>query len=112
MAKEVYMPALGMNQETGTLLRWLKAEGEAVTKGEPLMEVATDKTDVEIEAPVSGILRNVTAKEGDEVPVGQVIALIAKPDEVVADRAQSASAQTTAPSNAASKPPAPASAAS
>ncbi len=83
MAKEVYMPALGMNQETGTLLRWLKAEGEVVTKGEPLMEVATDKTDVEIEAPVSGILRNVTAKEGDEVPVGQVIALIAKPDEVV-----------------------------
>ena len=44
MAKEVYMPALGMNQETGTLLRWFKTEGEAVTKGEPLMEVATDKT--------------------------------------------------------------------
>lgn len=84
MAKEVYMPALGMNQETGTLLRWLKAEGENVTKGEPLMEVATDKTDVEIEAPASGVLRNVTAAEGDEVPVGQVIAVIAGADEVVA----------------------------
>jgi pyruvate dehydrogenase E2 component (dihydrolipoamide acetyltransferase) len=84
MAKEVYMPALGMNQETGTLLRWLKQEGDTVTKGEPLMEVATDKTDVEIEASVSGILRNVTAQEGDEIPVGQVIALIAKPGEVIA----------------------------
>jgi pyruvate dehydrogenase E2 component (dihydrolipoamide acetyltransferase) len=83
MAKEVYMPALGMNQETGTLLRWLKAEGDSVTKGEPLMEIATDKTDVEIEASASGILRNVTAKEGDEIPVGHVIALIAAPDEVI-----------------------------
>lgn len=77
------MPALGMAQESGTLLRWLKAEGETVTKGEPLMEIATDKTDVEIEAPASGVLRNVTAREGDEIPVGQVIALIAGPDEVV-----------------------------
>ena len=92
MAKEVYMPALGMAQESGTLLRWLKAEGEAVTKGEPLMEVATDKTDVEIEAPASGVLRNVTAREGDEVPVGQVIALIAAADEVV-----SGSVPTVAP---------------
>ena len=83
MAKDVYMPALGMNQETGTLLRWLKAEGDAVTKGEPLMEVATDKTDVEIEAAASGILRNVTAQEGDEIPVGQVIAVIARPGEVI-----------------------------
>ena len=81
MAKEVYMPALGMNQETGTLLRWIKAEGDSVTQGEPLMEVATDKTDVEIEAPASGVLRNVTAHEGDEVPVGQVIAVIAAADE-------------------------------
>jgi pyruvate dehydrogenase E2 component (dihydrolipoamide acetyltransferase) len=96
MAKEVYMPALGMNQETGTLLRWLKAEGEAVTKGEPLMEVATDKTDVEIEAPVSGILRNVTANEGDEIPVGQVIALIAKADEVIGS-APAAEAAPSAP---------------
>ncbi len=76
MAKEVYMPALGMNQETGTLLRWLKAEGDEIHKGEPLMEIATDKTDVEIEAPASGVLLQVTAAEGDEVPVGQVMAWI------------------------------------
>jgi pyruvate dehydrogenase E2 component (dihydrolipoamide acetyltransferase) len=108
MAKEVYMPALGMNQETGTLLRWLKAEGEAVTKGEPLMEVATDKTDVEIEASASGILRNVTAKEGDEIPVGHVIALIAKPDEVIS-APKAAPAQPSAPASAAPSTPTPAS---
>jgi pyruvate dehydrogenase E2 component (dihydrolipoamide acetyltransferase) len=102
MAKEVYMPALGMNQDTGTLLRWIKAEGDTVEKGEPLMEVATDKTDVEIEAPASGILRNVTAKEGDEIPVGQVIAVIAKPGEEVAP-VKSAPAQ---PAAAPSEPPA------
>jgi pyruvate dehydrogenase E2 component (dihydrolipoamide acetyltransferase) len=70
------MPALGMAQETGTLMRWLKHEGELVVKGEPLMEVETDKATVEIEAPASGTLSQVRVKEGDEVPVGQVIALI------------------------------------
>ena len=106
MAKEVYMPALGMNQETGTLLHWHKAEGESVTKGEPLMEVATDKTDVEIEAPVSGVLRNVTAKEGDEIPVGQVIALIAKPDEVVAPPQTAPASPTSSTPAAPPTPPA------
>src|SRR6476659_3876501 len=107
MAKEVYMPALGMNQETGTLLRWLKNEGDTVTKGEPLMEVATDKTDVEIEAPVSGILRNVTAKEGDEVPVGHVIALIAKPDEVIGSTTKNAPPAQATPTPAAPTPATP-----
>ena len=64
------MPALGVAQEKGTLLNWLKAEGQPVTKGEPLMEVETDKATVEIEAPASGILTHVTASVGDEVPVG------------------------------------------
>lgn len=81
MAKEVIMPALGMAQETGTLLAWLKKEGETITKGEPLMTVATDKTDVEIEAPASGILRNVTLQVGQDAPVGQVIAWILAPGE-------------------------------
>jgi pyruvate dehydrogenase E2 component (dihydrolipoamide acetyltransferase) len=76
MATDVIMPALGMAQEKGTLLKWLKVEGEAVRKGEPLMEVETDKATVEIEAPASGILAEVTAAPGDEVPVGQRIAVI------------------------------------
>ncbi len=84
MATDVIMPALGMAQEKGTLLRWLKKAGEAVRKGEPLMEVETDKATVEVEAPASGVLQNVTAKEGDEIPVGRTIAVIAAPGETAA----------------------------
>jgi pyruvate dehydrogenase E2 component (dihydrolipoyllysine-residue acetyltransferase) len=78
----VIMPALGVAQEKGTLLNWLKPEGQSVTKGEPLMEVETDKATVEIEAPASGILTNVTAFAGDEIPVGNKIAVILAPGEV------------------------------
>ena len=76
MNKEVIMPALGMAQQTGILTRWLKREGESVVKGEPLMEIETDKVTVEIEATADGILSDVTAAEGDEIPIGQVIGLI------------------------------------
>jgi len=75
------MPALGIAQETGKLLQWMKAEGEAVKKGDVLMVVETDKTTVEIEADASGILSNVTIGVGQEAPVGQVIALILAPGE-------------------------------
>ncbi len=81
MAKDVIMPALGMAQETGRLIQWLKSAGDSVTKGEPLMEIETDKTTVEIEAPATGTLANVTAQPGDEVPVGQRIAVILAPGE-------------------------------
>lgn len=75
------MPALGMAQETGKLIAWLKREGERVDKGEPLMEIETDKATVEIEAPASGTLNGVRAQDGDEVPVGEVIAWILEPGE-------------------------------
>ena len=75
------MPALGMAQDTGRLTTWLKREGERVAKGEPLMEVETDKANVEIEAPAAGILQAVSAQEGEDVPVGQVIAWIVAPGE-------------------------------
>lgn len=75
------MPALGMAQETGTLLRWLKAPGDTVAKGELLMEVETDKANVEVEASAAGILSDVTAKPGDVIPVGQVIARIVSPND-------------------------------
>ncbi|MCL4507088.1 MAG: 2-oxo acid dehydrogenase subunit E2 [Chloroflexi bacterium] len=81
MATNVIMPALGIAQETGKLLQWLKTEGQMVTKGEVLMVVETDKTTVEIEAGASGILSQVSAQVGQDVPVGQVIALIAEPGE-------------------------------
>src|SRR5512135_293147 len=75
------MPALEMAQETGKVLRWLKAEGETVGKGEPIMEIETDKVTVEIESPASGIVGGISAREGDTVPVGQTIAWVLAPGE-------------------------------
>ena len=83
MPTNVIMPALGVAQEKGTLINWLKGEGQTVNKGEPLMEVETNKATVEVEAVASGILVNVTAAAGDEVPVGQTIALILAPGEML-----------------------------
>src|SRR5438132_7948750 len=76
MPTEVIMPALGMAQETGRLLRWIKNEGDAVTKGEPLMEIETDKVTVEIEAPANGTLAGISAAEGEDVPVGRAVAFV------------------------------------
>jgi pyruvate dehydrogenase E2 component (dihydrolipoamide acetyltransferase) len=76
MPADVIMPALGMAQETGKVLRWLKPDGATVKKGEPLLEIETDKVTVELEAPADGTLIGVSAAEGDEVPVGTVIALV------------------------------------
>jgi pyruvate dehydrogenase E2 component (dihydrolipoamide acetyltransferase) len=76
MPADVIMPALGMAQETGKVLRWLKHEGAAVAKGEPLLEVETDKVTVEIEAPTDGTLGGVRVPDGAEVPVGTVIAFV------------------------------------
>lgn len=75
------MPALGMAQETGTLVRWFKSPGDSVAKGEPLMEVETDKATVEVEAMANGILASVTAQPNDIIPVGQRIALLLAPGE-------------------------------
>jgi pyruvate dehydrogenase E2 component (dihydrolipoyllysine-residue acetyltransferase) len=79
MPTNVIMPALELAQETGKVLRWIKAPGDTVRKGEPIVEIETDKVTVEIESPASGVLSQVTAQEGDVVPVGQTIALIAEP---------------------------------
>jgi pyruvate dehydrogenase E2 component (dihydrolipoyllysine-residue acetyltransferase) len=76
MPATVIMPALELAQETGKVLRWLKAAGDTVDKGEPIVEIETDKVTVEIEAPASGVLGEVGAREGDVVPVGTTIALI------------------------------------
>ena len=78
MAISVVMPALEMAQETGKLISWLKKEGEIVAKGEPLLEIETDKAVMEIESPGDGILAGVKAAPGDEVPVGQTIAWIVR----------------------------------
>jgi pyruvate dehydrogenase E2 component (dihydrolipoamide acetyltransferase) len=81
MAISVVMPALEMAQETGKLVAWRKKEGDSVAKGEPLLEIETDKAVMEIEAPGDGVLAGVMAAEGAVVPVGQTIAWIVRPGE-------------------------------
>jgi pyruvate dehydrogenase E2 component (dihydrolipoamide acetyltransferase) len=81
LTTNVIMPVLGMVQDTGTIVRWLKSPGETVRQGEALMEVETDKAVQELEAPASGILGQILAKEGDVVPVTQVVAVILTPEE-------------------------------
>jgi hypothetical protein len=73
---EVIMPALGMAQDTGKLVQWLKAPGDPVALGDVLFEVETDKSVMEVEAQAAGFLTQVSAANGDDVPVGQVIAVI------------------------------------
>jgi pyruvate dehydrogenase E2 component (dihydrolipoamide acetyltransferase) len=81
MAISVVMPALEMAQENGKLLAWRKNEGDRVSKGEPLLEIETDKAVVEIEAPGDGILAGVTAQVGAVIPVGETIAWLVAPGE-------------------------------
>jgi pyruvate dehydrogenase E2 component (dihydrolipoamide acetyltransferase) len=81
MAISVVMPALELTQETGKLVSWRKKEGEAVSKGETLLEVETDKAVVEVEALADGFLAGVKAQEGDVIPVGRTIAWIVEQGE-------------------------------
>jgi pyruvate dehydrogenase E2 component (dihydrolipoamide acetyltransferase) len=81
MAISVVMPALEMAQENGKLLAWRKKEGERVTKGEPLLEIETDKAVVEVEAPGDGILMGIMADVGAVIPVGETIAWLVAPGE-------------------------------
>ncbi len=82
MPVPVIMPKFEMAQESGKVLRWLKQEGEAVTKGEAILEVETDKVAMEVEAPASGTLVGIRAGPGEVVPIGQPIAYILLPGEV------------------------------
>ena len=96
MPTNVIMPALELAQETGKVLRWIKSPGDTVQKGEPLLEIETDKVTVEVEAPASGVLREVTAGVGDVVPVGKTIALIFAAGEAGAAPAPAAAAPASA----------------
>ncbi len=83
MATSVIMPALEVAQETAKLVAWLKKEGDSIQKGELLLEIETDKATMEVEAEADGVLAGVTAKVGEDIPVGQVIAWILAPGESV-----------------------------
>ena len=81
MAKKVVMPRLSLTMKEGTVTQWHKKEGESVEKGEPLVEVLTEKVVCDIEAPASGVLRKILVKEGTDVPVAETLAIIAAPGE-------------------------------
>jgi pyruvate dehydrogenase E2 component (dihydrolipoamide acetyltransferase) len=82
MATEIKLPRLGQGMESGTIVKWLKSEGDQVEKGEPLYELDTDKVTQEVEADASGVLLKIAIAEG-EVPVGKTIAVIGQQGESV-----------------------------
>ncbi|MCW4027924.1 MAG: 2-oxo acid dehydrogenase subunit E2, partial [Candidatus Bathyarchaeota archaeon] len=96
MVVEVIMPKLGQTMEEGKIIKWLKKEGERVEKGEPLVEIETDKTILEVEARGSGVLRKILAAEDDVVPVTKTIGYIAEEDEVIQEEAAPTPAAPTA----------------
>src|SRR5919204_1067088 len=83
MATEIKLPRLGQGMESGTIVKWLKSEGDRVEKGEPLYELDTDKVTQEVEAEASGVLLKIAINEG-EVQVGRTIAVIGEQGEKVA----------------------------
>ena len=85
MATSIVMPQMGYDMREGTVVRWLKKEGEDVARGEIIAEIETDKATVEFEAFTAGVLRKIVAGEGIVVPVGQLIAVIAAADEALPD---------------------------
>jgi pyruvate dehydrogenase E2 component (dihydrolipoamide acetyltransferase) len=83
MAAELKVPTLGMDMEEATIVRWLVEEGAEVEKGEPVLEIDTDKTSFEIEAPAGGTIHNLRGEEGETLPVGTTLAYVTAPGEEI-----------------------------
>ncbi|MBI4536833.1 MAG: 2-oxo acid dehydrogenase subunit E2 [candidate division NC10 bacterium] len=83
MATRIDMPQLGLTMETGTVLRWLKSEGETVEKGQPVVLIQTDKVEYEVESPAAGTLLRAVAPAGAEMPVGRLMGILGQPGEDV-----------------------------
>jgi pyruvate dehydrogenase E2 component (dihydrolipoamide acetyltransferase) len=83
MAETISMPKLGFDMAEGTLIRWVKNEGENVNKGDVLAEIETDKATVEVESSASGVVRKLLVEEGSVVPVGDPIAVVGSADEMI-----------------------------
>lgn len=96
MATEITMPQMGFDMTEGTIAAWLKQEGDSVTKGEPIAEIETDKTTIQVESFSSGVLRKIVAQVGQKVPVGATIAIIAAPDEQIEAPSSASPASTVA----------------
>ena len=96
MAYTVTMPQMGYDMVDGTINQWLRQEGDTVTRGDIIASIATDKTDVDIEAYASGVIRRILVPAGGRVPVGTAIAVIAEPDEQLAEQAPAPAASPPA----------------
>jgi pyruvate/2-oxoglutarate dehydrogenase complex dihydrolipoamide acyltransferase (E2) component len=96
MITKVLMPKLSDAMETGKVIKWLKKEGDAVKGGDVIAEIETDKANVEIEAFGAGVLRKIIVSEGGQVPVGDLIGVIADPADDIASVA-AAPAKPAAP---------------
>ena len=112
MATSVVMPQMGYDMQEGTLVRWLKQEGEAIARGEAIAEIETDKAVIEMEAYASGVVLKTVVDEGSTVPVGDTIAFIGSPGEPVPDVTPSAApaAEAAPEPEQAAEPAAPAAA--
>ena len=109
MISEVTMPSMGADMTEGTIAKWLKAEGDEISRGDKLAEIETDKTVVEMEAYAEGLLRKIVIDEGSLVQVGTVIAFIGAADDEVPEvaAAEAPKAEEKAPAPAATPAPAP-----
>jgi pyruvate dehydrogenase E2 component (dihydrolipoyllysine-residue acetyltransferase) len=117
MATDVVMPQMGESIAEGTIVRWIKKEGDQVARDEPLFEISTDKVDAEIPSPAAGIVDEIRVREGETVPVNSVVAVIRQATEKEAEKPagkatgvvtrpqEPAPAQVSAPAPAAPPPP-------
>jgi pyruvate dehydrogenase E2 component (dihydrolipoamide acetyltransferase) len=112
MPTDVVMPQMGESIAEGTIVRWIKKEGDQVARDEPLFEISTDKVDAEIPSPAAGIVDEIRVHEGETVPVNSVVAIIRQADEKQSKKvAGNGTATPSTPAPPAPAPPAPASAA-
>ncbi len=103
MAVEMIMPKVDMDQETGTVVEWLKTNGQQVKEGETILVIETDKIAIDVEAPGTGILEGISAHPGDVIPIGTVIAYILEEGEELPEGAVE-SVEAPAPSPAVAQP--------
>src|SRR5579864_3371171 len=101
MAVKVMMPKGSDTMTEGKVLKWLKKEGDAISTGDTVVEIETDKVDMEVEAMGSGVLRKILVESGKVVPVGELLGVVAKADEDISALVKAGGASAPAPPAAA-----------
>ena len=86
MADLILMPQMGYDMKEGRLVRWLKVEGDAISRGEEIAEIETDKAVIPMPSTAAGVLRKIIAEEGSTIPVGETMGIIGEKDEAISGR--------------------------